>query len=1135
MQKTSTKQLTFFGLKKNSYLAYIFLLLASLITHDANAQHTTPTINGIFDGAGIYPNSLLSDGRTWYVTWDNTNLYVFVQGAGGGNRVLMYFDTNPSTPVNGGATGSVAGINYSNTNLITLPFSAEAFVALETGYRQLNTSFTGTSFSGPINVTSNPDWAFAESGGNFEARIPWNQINNGLGRPAAFNWFGYITDNNAGGNYFARVPLANPAGVLGTTLPNATNTAGYERYFKITNTGNTTSTNPFSLDCYTFVRFTGVDANPFGAITVFDFTMNTPSRSIVRASDASSWTINGALRVDNGSISFGSNTGTCVVSGTVTVGANGTLSPVDGDLTANGDVIIDGTFNPGNSTVRFSGTGTQSIRGTATPITFSDIVVSKPDSRAVLTLPSTVQYFNGLHFGQNITLTGDFSLDSGLVFFSPVTDSGTFNHNIQGNMRIGSAASSVFQPTLLTVRTNTALVVNNRTNTTVNATINGDFEEGAFGSGGVALILAGANSGTGSVVNFRVDGDFLFSTRPLSWACNTSPTGVGSILMTLESPRIELGSTSTFNGNRPGTTTPTIRIQGKSTIEIPPSVFLGAGATVGGTNALANWEITNNATLTSGSAIAINMGRTLTLEGSLTCEDGAQLIGTATGSSTGSPTLVMGPSGILRVADADGLGDGTLIGSPNDSITPPNAPLFFRQKAPAQALQLTNPVPANWVLNSISTNGEIEYNGSVPQVLTPRSGAFPYNNLRISGGGLKTASASVEADSLSLDDGIVEMGANTFTILSTEADALSGGSDLSFIRGRIARTADATPQSRRFPFGTGTTYRPVSLICEAVPPTTIEGRLVSQSANFAAINAPLDTVSNLRYYAFRNIGSDDITINGIDQLAINADDSVNSTSLNLTLRIATRTTGGWESRGPTGGVNTSSLPTTFDSDAFTQDIGTLDSFFVALGTTNAGDDPLPVELLSFTGTSTVQGVKLRWETASESESNGFTVLRRLEGENAWTEVSSYQSDNALRAQNALNGASYSFTDKALLEVGKSYEYQLRETGFDGQVATLETITLTIRFNTARLFELAQNYPNPFNPVTTIRYQIPTAETVNLKVYDILGKEVATLVNGRQEAGSYTVPFNAVRLASGVYFYRLQAGGFVETRKMLLVK
>ena len=85
------------------------------------------------------------------------------------------------------------------------------------------------------------------------------------------------------------------------------------------------------------------------------------------------------------------------------------------------------------------------------------------------------------------------------------------------------------------------------------------------------------------------------------------------------------------------------------------------------------------------------------------------------------------------------------------------------------------------------------------------------------------------------------------------------------------------------------------------------------------------------------------------------------------------------------------------------------------------------------------------------------------------------------------------------------------------------------------FRLAQNYPNPFNPTTNITYVLPKTENVSLKVYDVLGREVATLVNEVKPAGVYTVPFNASNLASGVYFYKLQAGSFVQTKKMMLVK
>jgi hypothetical protein len=85
------------------------------------------------------------------------------------------------------------------------------------------------------------------------------------------------------------------------------------------------------------------------------------------------------------------------------------------------------------------------------------------------------------------------------------------------------------------------------------------------------------------------------------------------------------------------------------------------------------------------------------------------------------------------------------------------------------------------------------------------------------------------------------------------------------------------------------------------------------------------------------------------------------------------------------------------------------------------------------------------------------------------------------------------------------------------------------------FELSQNYPNPFNPTTLIQYRLPAVSHVTLKVYDVLGREVATLVNGRQTPGTYKVEFNGSRFASGVYFYRLQAGSYTKTMKLLLLK
>ena len=85
------------------------------------------------------------------------------------------------------------------------------------------------------------------------------------------------------------------------------------------------------------------------------------------------------------------------------------------------------------------------------------------------------------------------------------------------------------------------------------------------------------------------------------------------------------------------------------------------------------------------------------------------------------------------------------------------------------------------------------------------------------------------------------------------------------------------------------------------------------------------------------------------------------------------------------------------------------------------------------------------------------------------------------------------------------------------------------------FILSQNYPNPFNPATTIRYTLPQAGEVTLKIFNLAGQEIATLVNRRQDAGAHTLHWNAEKFPSGVYTHRLQAGEFVETKKMILMR
>jgi hypothetical protein len=95
--------------------------------------------------------------------------------------------------------------------------------------------------------------------------------------------------------------------------------------------------------------------------------------------------------------------------------------------------------------------------------------------------------------------------------------------------------------------------------------------------------------------------------------------------------------------------------------------------------------------------------------------------------------------------------------------------------------------------------------------------------------------------------------------------------------------------------------------------------------------------------------------------------------------------------------------------------------------------------------------------------------------------------------------------------------------------------LLVGINAPADFTLSQNFPNPWNPTTNIQYQLPVNSMVTIKVFDALGKEMATLVNEFKPSGSYEITFNSKGLSSGVYYYQMKAGNFIETRKLILLK
>jgi len=185
---------------------------------------------------------------------------------------------------------------------------------------------------------------------------------------------------------------------------------------------------------------------------------------------------------------------------------------------------------------------------------------------------------------------------------------------------------------------------------------------------------------------------------------------------------------------------------------------------------------------------------------------------------------------------------------------------------------------------------------------------------------------------------------------------------------------------------------------------------------------------------------------------------------------------------------------------------------------------IPVELTSFAGITENNDVILSWSTSTEVNNQGFEIQRKanseyerigfVEGNGTTTELQNY----TFRDENVNAG---------------SYYYRLKQMDFDGTFEYSGEIAVEVS-QPADYF-LSQNYPNPFNPSTKISYAIAEDIDVTLKVFDVLGNEVATLINENQPAGNYDITFDAANLSSGVYYYTLQAGEFTSTKKLMLMK
>ncbi len=201
---------------------------------------------------------------------------------------------------------------------------------------------------------------------------------------------------------------------------------------------------------------------------------------------------------------------------------------------------------------------------------------------------------------------------------------------------------------------------------------------------------------------------------------------------------------------------------------------------------------------------------------------------------------------------------------------------------------------------------------------------------------------------------------------------------------------------------------------------------------------------------------------------------------------------------------------------------------------------LPVELTSFYAEVEENIVILSWTTATEVNNFGFEIECASMLRVTQKQHSKEQNYSATKWEtlgfveghgNSNTIQNYTFIDNSI--EGNNFEYRLKQIDTDGKFEYSETIA--VQLGKLTKYALEQNYPNPFNPTTTIAFSIANKSKVKLSVYNVVGEEVVELVNREMAVGMHTINFDASNLVSGIYFYKLIANDFIETKKLLLLK
>ncbi len=698
-----------------------------------------------------------------------------------------------------------------------------------------------------------------------------------------------------------------------------------------------------------------------------------------------------------------------------------------------------------------------------------------------------------------LTVSGQFMCSGTVVVNGTTTISGTGNFKLSGanknatfvDLTIGSSTNWTVQRT----GTSTITISGNFTNNLSPAMFTASSMKYAFSGSGKTL------SGTSSIPLVEFTGNYT----------NSGTLTDSSLTVTGVSIRLTNNGTISSNYYLEGTGGVTqgaagvLNISGTAGIATLDAAT-NAGNTVNYKGAAQTGKVTTYSNLILSGSGAKTFATTPSVNGILSLEGTASIVVTSGVVTYGSgATLQYNKSAAYSATSEEWISPFTATGGIIITNTGPITPVASTTIGAASMLTIKS--GASIVTNSptYATGAKLKYDGASAQTTTAielpgtMAGSVVINNTA----GVNLSGSTTLNGTLTFTAGNLILGTNTLTLGSTVSGAAAGTCVVTNGTGVVSKSI-ANAGSFTFPIGpTATKYNPVSI-------TNNSGGAVVYTALIKSISPAAPTPANGLIYMWTLTGSA-----GSATLSFTWSNSdagsglaVTPTSGTAWLYSANWTEVGGSTAGGTPNV-TSGVITSTPAANWT------------IGLTGA----LPVELTSFNAIARGNRVELAWKTATEVNNYGFEIQTASGKNHNWEKIGFVEGHGTTNVPQ-----NYSFTDKP---GSGTYQYRLKQIDRDGKFEYSSIVEADL--SAPVTFGLEQNYPNPFNPTTTIRYGLPQQANVRLTVYDVIGREVATLVNETKEAGNYEVTFAASQLVSGVYFYKLSTGSYTSLKKLMLMK